>query len=281
MATSIAESDEDFIPLVKDTFTELGQVVNDFAKSLKQIETSSATTFNNIANGVDANINRTQALLDANKTIIDTYNTEISKVQDVINKVQQLMEIYQKAKNEAVAATQAAYRFETLDASRLAANAGKEDSTPVNTNKALATAKDLTTKSDDQLFNDFSKMLKAIYNYSSSYATGGYTGDWGEDGRIAILHEKELILNKQDTQNILSAIQITRTLDNILSNFKVDTGAPAASMLNNISNTTANNNDQYITINADFPAVENHFEIEAAFNNLVNKASQYAFNTKR
>ena len=105
------------------------------------------------------------------------------------------MEIYQKAKNEAIAATEAAYRFETMDASRLAANAGKVDATPVNTNKALATANDLATKSDDQLFNEFTKMLRNIYKYSSSFATGGYTGGWGDDGKIAVLHEKELVLN--------------------------------------------------------------------------------------
>ena len=86
-----------------------------------------------------------------------------------------------------------------MDANRLAANAGKVDATPVNTDKALATASDLATMSDDQLFNEFTKMLKTIYNYSSSYATGGYTGDWGGDGKIAVLHEKELVLNQKDT----------------------------------------------------------------------------------
>jgi hypothetical protein len=29
--------------------------------------------------------------------------------------------------------------------------------------------------------------------------TGGYTGDWGPDGKIAMLHQKELVLNAEDT----------------------------------------------------------------------------------
>jgi hypothetical protein len=29
-----------------------------------------------------------------------------------------------------------------------------------------------------------------------SFATGGYTGEWGPEGKLAMLHEKELILNK-------------------------------------------------------------------------------------
>ena len=29
---------------------------------------------------------------------------------------------------------------------------------------------------------------------ASMYASGGYTGEWGSDGKLAILHEKELVL---------------------------------------------------------------------------------------
>ena len=38
-----------------------------------------------------------------------------------------------------------------------------------------------------------------------SYDTGGYTGDWGPEGKLAVLHEKELVLNAQDTENFLTA----------------------------------------------------------------------------
>ena len=42
-------------------------------------------------------------------------------------------------------------------------------------------------------------------------ATGGYTGNWNSsDGKIAMLHEKELVLNKEDTSNILSAVDLIR-----------------------------------------------------------------------
>lgn len=32
-----------------------------------------------------------------------------------------------------------------------------------------------------------------------TFRTGGYTGSWGESGKLAVLHEKELVLNKEDT----------------------------------------------------------------------------------
>ena len=33
-----------------------------------------------------------------------------------------------------------------------------------------------------------------IQNFVSTYATGGYSGEWGSEGRLAMLHEKELVL---------------------------------------------------------------------------------------
>ena len=33
-----------------------------------------------------------------------------------------------------------------------------------------------------------------------------------EDGKLAFLHEKELVLNQEDTENILSAVSAVRTL---------------------------------------------------------------------
>jgi len=36
------------------------------------------------------------------------------------------------------------------------------------------------------------------------FDTGGYTGAWNsKTGKIAVLHEKELVLNQEDTSNIL------------------------------------------------------------------------------
>jgi hypothetical protein len=51
----------------------------------------------------------------------------------------------------------------------------------------------------------------------TGYATGGYTGDF-DDGKLAILHEKELVLNQDDTKNILSAVSAVRTLGPELTN---------------------------------------------------------------
>ena len=45
-----------------------------------------------------------------------------------------------------------------------------------------------------------------------SFDTGGYTGSFGSQGKLAMLHEKEIVLNKYDTKNLLDIIDITRSL---------------------------------------------------------------------
>jgi TP901 family phage tail tape measure protein len=47
--------------------------------------------------------------------------------------------------------------------------------------------------------------------FPTAFDTGGYTGSFGgSKGKMAMLHEKEIVLNKSDTSNFLKAIDITR-----------------------------------------------------------------------
>ena len=48
--------------------------------------------------------------------------------------------------------------------------------------------------------------------YAAGFATGGYTGDF-TDGKLAFLHEKELVLNQEDTKNMLAAVSTVRALE--------------------------------------------------------------------
>lgn len=107
--------------------------------------------------------------------------------------------------------------------------------------------------------------------------TGGYTGSWGTQGRLAMLHQKELVLNAKDTENMLNTVQMVR--DIVAS---IDTRAAAASAVNigsgyvnNIS-TGSSDLNQNVHIEASFPNATDHNEIELALTNLVNRASQYA-----
>ena len=111
--------------------------------------------------------------------------------------------------------------------------------------------------------------------------TGGYTGNWNsKEGKLAILHEKELVLNKQDTKRVLDAVAMTRNmklnLEDTYKNILNQANAQKASNLTQSQN-TAGTIEQKVEITAEFPGVEKSAEIEQAFNNLINIASQHAY----
>ena len=64
-------------------------------------------------------------------------------------------------------------------------------------------------------------------------------------------------------------------MDDLLSSIK-NTDVTMSNMITGVlSGGTSNNSNQNVYISADFPNVESRTEIEAAFNNLINRASQY------
>lgn len=107
------------------------------------------------------------------------------------------------------------------------------------------------------------------------FASGGYTGEWGREGRLAVLHEKELVLNSDDTSNILNAVSLIRQMTAGTARLTAGLGNIGVGLSN--LNLFPGTMDQNVNIQASFPNVTNHNEIEEALTNLVNKASQYAF----
>jgi hypothetical protein len=105
--------------------------------------------------------------------------------------------------------------------------------------------------------------------------TGGYTGEWGSSGKIAMLHEKELVLNKEDTENMLSIIGMVRAIAQTIdlnSGSTLGWGGLSSAVVGNGHSDIV----QEITINADFPNATDQDEIKAAFDSLFIRASQYA-----
>ena len=125
--------------------------------------------------------------------------------------------------------------------------------------------------------NAYNEFLAEEKNRITPFKTGGYTGEWGSGGKLAMLHEKELVLHEGDTENFLTAIdmirEITRVIDlNTLGSLM------GLGVLKEAQTITDSNQiiEQEVTIHAEFPNATNHNEIEEAFNNLINTASQYA-----
>ena len=110
----------------------------------------------------------------------------------------------------------------------------------------------------------------------TGFESGGYTGDWvGNYGKLALLHNKELVLNENDTKNMLSMMEIARSI--------VANAGPGIRAFNagRIGNSAPDQLEQNVHIEANFPNVESASQIEEALNNLVQLASQRASRNRR
>ena len=108
----------------------------------------------------------------------------------------------------------------------------------------------------------------------SGYDTGGYTGEWDNSGRLALLHQKELVLNATDTQNMLAAVEIIRSITDTIGSGMLSRLASLNASAVGFNASNAETIEQNVHIEASFPNVKDSREIEDALNNLVNTASQ-------
>lgn len=133
----------------------------------------------------------------------------------------------------------------------------------------------------DDVEKDYPKFLNNVWDKliegGAKFDTGGYTGAWGKSGRMAMLHEKELVLNSQDTSNLLSSVDILRGISKTLDLQAVSARMASSGLLSSvgINTRTPQAIQQDVHISATFPNVSDSREIEEALNNLVNEAVQY------
>ena len=108
------------------------------------------------------------------------------------------------------------------------------------------------------------------------YETGGYTGTWaGNEGKIALLHQKELVLNSNDTKNLLDTITILKSItDSLNGNLFTRMNDIKSGFYNNFSNN--DELEQNVHMDVSFPNVNSKREIEEALSDLVNLAAQRA-----
>lgn len=138
-------------------------------------------------------------------------------------------------------------------------------------------------KLSDYGYDYFTQIPEEQWKELVGFDTGGYTGEF-DKGKLALLHEKELVLNQEDTANILAAVGAVRNLgpEFFAAIEKALDGSVAASfgLMNDRLNTSsiqpvAEKLEQDVHIEAVFPSVTDHSEIEEAFSNLTNDASQF------
>lgn len=350
MTDTFAGNDEGeggFLPTCRDAFKQLDDITKQYQTDLGELQQSAGTDFDNIRNGIDENISKTQELITNNDELIRSYQDQLSAIGAVISELQQLVSQYNAARDAAIAATEAAYGYWKAQQQQAANAAGKNVSSGVGNSNSVNSNSNLNNnnnsggsgsgsgesgggasvgnkitysgkyyydsfgtspagskysgvadgvtidivnnnpygihvKSSDGKYPDLGWIKKSQV---TRWNTGGYTGDWGDDsGRLAILDRKELVLNKEDTPNILNAVEIMRGIANSMNLSMLSRMAGSINGVQNSSNSIAADSDtleQNVHIDATFPGVKDAREIEQALNNLVNVASQRIGHNRR
>lgn len=131
-------------------------------------------------------------------------------------------------------------------------------------------------------YNGYGDMAleKALQAAAARFDTGGYTGKWSninnyrlDNGKLAVLHEKELVLNQTDTENILEAVKYMREF----ASSQLSASSITADLIKGISQFIQGDTiEQRVEIKATFPNVNTTKEIEDALIGLADKAYQYA-----
>nr|DAU16583.1 MAG TPA: minor tail protein [Caudoviricetes sp.] len=162
---------------------------------------------------------------------------------------------------------------------------GSWENDPVRRERIISRYGEDVANRAQEIVNDYYYSGRAgeLYNtdsWSWGYDTGGYTGTWSDktdepkNGKLAYLHQKELVLNESDTQNILDAVSLVREFTKQLKSNSL------SSLFNSwMGSYSQKDNEQTVKqdvhITAEFPNVNSASEIETALESLNQRAYQY------
>lgn len=181
------------------------------------------------------------------ESIDESFNNMVDKYIDIINTQFEkntgvLIDIYNILKENVGSK---GFNYKNLGVSEISVNKNEENLSKiaknygVDINKLLELNKDLNINS----ILNFGQKIKI-----PTFDTGGYTGNFGNEGKLAVLHQKELVLNQNDTKNILNIVDIARNIIGSLNSIKLNTeekNTPNVIHIENINFPQVNNVNQF------------------------------------
>lgn len=280
MADAIA-GEGGFESIANEALEKIKEAQDAYNESIEQTkEDIDGLDFTDFQTSIDNILATTEQTIASNESLINSYKQEASQLIQTNQQAQEYLATLQ-AQNEAmyeqIALAQQLY-------AQNAAGAAEDESAPgwfdalVNIAMPGGLVGNIVTGGgvSDSLWEGIQNLF--------GFDTGGYTGDWNDNkGKLAVLHEKELVLNKDDTENILSTVDIVRGISDSISD---NLSALAASQTPILSNPLPQEKEpdtlqQEVHITAEFPNATDKDEIMGAFNNLVNVASQRIMTIKK
>lgn len=295
----------------KDKVTDYTEKCEDAYTSWREVVEQESEEINNILNNLTSEINDvTKASDDLRNevvgTVIPAIKSELSAVREVTSayaaqraQIQELIQYYEQlalSMAKTIQQQSGVGYDPTADYSALMGTV-EEGSAQYNQYKEWRERKisegytgagsEVSTARIDAFYQKGLSLKDLGYNYFTEisedewkklvgFASGGYTGNWGPEGKLSVLHEKELVLNADDTINLLSATSILR---DIVKSIDLQAYQNQAFVgFNAVPQMQENKEilEQNVRIEASFPNVQDRNEIQEAFNTLINTASQYA-----
>ena len=298
--------DGGFIPACQDAFDRITEATKNYRDELDAMAQVAGVDLLSVRMGVDDLVFSFENLIMDNDELLGRMFEELTTIQSLRMQAQALMMQYKGVYESALAAASAIHEFIQAQRAQAAAEAEMAAQAQAQAQQAQAAAASSSGggtqsggNSGDYLIQqtkvkstDGSGTLtieEKIYPVGGSgggggkkgkaakFDSGGYTGDWDtSDGKFAILHEKELVLNQSDTQNLLNSVQILRDLATNaqlgMSSRLSDVEVFRSAVFNGDKETI----EQNVQITATFPNVNSKQQIEDAFNDLINLAAQRA-----
>lgn len=309
MYNAIKKAQDSYDKKVKEGCTASGKNFTDLSKAISKL----ATKTEKAEDKVESLLDKTDDISDMREAVEDLREAWEEVASSIQNATEELDSYLTSLIQAKAAENSASYTptYSSTPSSSTSTSSGSSGSGSGSSNggsNVITEAKTVSNTADRKRYIQISngkdtKIIRSdIVNPNDlkgkswdSYDTGGYTGDWsGGEGRFAMLHSKELVLNKEDTQNILEAVNSVRDLSNLTSSISDAISNGIANLitdaLNGIkttkiydTNTTNNNESQNNTFNitAEFPNANDVEDIREAILSLPTLASQYLSQNKK
>lgn len=311
--SGMSTSQEDFEQALKDYMAECEDHYRDFKDTVHEVGIDTGTDLTELDSKINEVAASTRdvgnAAIEAESKISGTLHTIQEMADYYRNVANEIDETIRKMRELALLTGQTVTQSsgltddQEIDYSKKMVEAAKNQYWEIVNSLATERQSKLDAGGyDDVLDNDsLIRLLEAAYKYGDKdalqileeimagkrfftkdlagrFATGGYTGEWGNSSKLAWLDQKELVLNANDTSNILAAVEVIRAIAHDLDANATMTSGFLAQRLGGIIPAAANPGalEQDVHIEAVFPNVTESHEIEQALASLVNDAAQWA-----
>lgn len=256
----------------KDVLNDLGLMKAAIADAMRTAQENMQTSIKDSQEKFDSTVQNMDKLVDSINEMSNALRDwveEMTKLAVVFNSNADYFDLMIKAMNNNDMAS--AEKYAEYRAMKISLDPNSYGQYTWNSKEAMI--KDLQ-EHGVQVSDENAAILWDKYNSTTQkYDTGGYTGEWGKDGRLALLHQKELVLNASDTANMLDIVNVVRDIVRQIDAQALYSHGRRFDLPR--IETRAETLEQNVHIEASFPNATSHQEIEQAFDNLINLASQY------